>query len=93
MLSIGRLQVALGDGATREQARAVLKVIESAGLLETAPQIVGLAEIATRCGVTNSAVCQWPGMPEPLARLKSGRVWDWRQVEAYLRATKPGMLP
>jgi hypothetical protein len=93
MLSIARLQHALGDGATRDQARAVLRVIEQAGLLESTPQIVGLAEIASRCKVTNSAVCQWVGMPEPIARLKSGRVWDWRQVEPYVRATRPGMLP
>lgn len=86
IVGVSRVRHALGDGATVEQARAVLSLLRDAGLLDPAgrPALVGVAEFADLAGVTPGAVCQWKDLPEPLARLKNGRIWDRRDVQRYL---------
>lgn len=49
--------------------------------------LVNASEIARRAGVQRSAVSNWSargvGFPEPVVRL----MFDWREVETWLRAT------
>lgn len=88
-IGVARIRYALGDGATPEQAKRIHAMLRDAGLLDTAPGAVdpcGVAEIAALAGVTSAAVCQWTDLPEPLKRLKQGRVWDLRVIEPYLAA-------
>ncbi len=88
-IGVGRIRHVLGDGATEDQARRVFALLRDAGLLDPAtgkPVLAGVAEIAKLAGVTSAAVCQWDDLPEPLTRLKQGRVWDVRDVETYLAA-------
>lgn len=89
VVGVGRIRHALGDGATEKQARRVHRLLHDAGLLDPAggpPRLCGVAEFAAMAGVTPGAVCQWGDLPEPIVRLKSGRIWDLRDVEAYLAA-------
>lgn len=88
-IGVGRIRYALGDGATVEQAKRIHGMLREAGLLDVASGAVrpcGVAEIAALAGVTSAAVCQWDDLPEPLVRLKQGRVWDLRVIEPYLAA-------
>jgi hypothetical protein len=83
IIGLGRVRHALGDGATEEQARRVYRLLREAGLLDPGtirPELVGVAEIADRAGVSSPAVCQWK-LPTPLATLKQGRVWALTDVE------------
>lgn len=54
---------------------------------ELLANLVNAAEIARRAGVGRPAVANWSargvGFPEPVVRL----LYDWREVEAWLRAT------
>lgn len=89
VVSVGRIRHALGDGASVEQARAVLGALRRAGLLDgslTGSHLVGVAEIATLTGRSASAVCQWRGFPEPIARLRAGRIYDVRDVQRFIDA-------
>ena len=56
------------------------------------PQLVGSAESAERVGAGTSTVlhdwrCRYDDFPEPVAKLKSARVWAWPNVEAWAGAT------
>jgi hypothetical protein len=83
IIGLGRIRHALGDGASEDQARRVHRLLREAGLLDPAtirPELVGVAEIAERAGVSSPAVCQWK-LPTPIATLKQGRVWALSDVE------------
>lgn len=87
-VTVPRLRVALGDGATIEQARSVYVLLQRAGLLSVASgglQLVGVAEIAARRGVTPSAISQRKDLPSPVAVLKQGRIWDLADIERWER--------
>jgi hypothetical protein len=53
--------------------------------------LIGVREIAVRAGVSPQAVTNWQkrhaGFPPPLVRLHGGPVFDWAEVEAWLRST------
>jgi uncharacterized protein YjcR len=61
--------------------------------------LVGAAEIAERLRVTKNTLRSWRrrglldadqtrrDFPEPIASLRGADVWDWREVEAWARAT------
>lgn len=54
--------------------------------------IVGVSEIAERCGTGTSAVSNWIkradlGFPQPVLELRAGKFFDWRQVKTWLVAT------
>ncbi len=58
--------------------------------------LVGAHEIATRAGVKRPQVIHdWrhrhPEFPQPLTTIGNSLVWDWRDVETWLRKT--GRLP
>jgi hypothetical protein len=56
-------------------------------------ELVGVAEVATRLGLTAERVRQLSkggGMPEPVGELGRRLIWDWRDVEAWAR--KDGRL-
>jgi hypothetical protein len=55
-------------------------------------QLVGAAEIAERLGSKRTTYVhdlkrRHPDFPVPVAKLKSGLVWAWPDVEAWARAT------
>jgi hypothetical protein len=57
-----------------------------------AEDLVGAGEIADRLGLARpSLVHDWmrryDEFPEPIARLKSGNVWLWPDVERWARRT------
>lgn len=59
-------------------------------------QLVGVAEIADRLGLSRRQVVhnwqrRYPDFPEPVATLTQGQVWSWPDVERWLRRT--GRLP
>jgi hypothetical protein len=92
-VGIGRVRFALGDGATEQQAKRVHALLRDAGLLDdpkVIPDLLGVAEIAKMAGVTSAAVCQWADLPEPIVRLKQGRIWAAPDIERYLRARRGG---
>lgn len=93
VVGLGRIRHALGDGVTEQQARQVLAMLTAAGLLDEPLkggriELCGVAEIAKMAGVSPAAVCQWVGMPEPIARLKGGRIWDRREIRRFLAGRK-----
>jgi len=53
--------------------------------------LAGLTEIAQRAGVQKQAVGNWHSrhdtFPEPIATLRTGAVWWWPEVRAWLEAT------
>lgn len=54
------------------------------------PRLGGISEISERTGRPRPVVCNWAdratrGFPQAVATLKSGRVWDMDEVEAWLR--------
>lgn len=54
-------------------------------------QLAGVGEIALILGVSKQRVSELatsPGFPEPLARLKSGPVWDSRAIGNFVREWK-----
>lgn len=57
---------------------------------ELAENLVGIAEIAARCGVSRQAVTnwqrRWSDFPKPLAELACGPIYDWSQIEEYMNA-------
>jgi predicted DNA-binding transcriptional regulator AlpA len=61
---------------------------------------VGAGEIAKRAGVVKATVWSWQkrhsDFPAPWRQLEMGPLWDWAEVEAWLRArtvrTKDGIL-
>ena len=65
--------------------------------MSTDTDLVGTAEIAERAGVATATVHSWrrrhPGFPEPAARLASGPVWRWADVEAWLSVPRPSGRP
>jgi predicted DNA-binding transcriptional regulator AlpA len=55
--------------------------------------LVGVADIAERCGVAKNSAWRWsrrPDFPEPIGRV-SGRVpvWRWADVERWAKANLP----
>lgn len=56
-----------------------------------AADLVGVQEIAQMAGVTSQAVTNWEAryadFPQPLVRLASGPVWEWKRVVKWLEAT------
>ena len=59
-------------------------------------QLVGASEIAERLGARHASlvhdwIARYDDFPQPVARLRAGLVWDWRDVQAWARAT--GRLP
>lgn len=52
--------------------------------------LAGLTEIAEMAGVTTQLASNWstrsPTFPKPIAELRSGKIWDRRQVLAWLQA-------
>jgi hypothetical protein len=54
-------------------------------------QLVGLTEIAQRAGTQKQAVSMWQSrhedFPEPIAVLRTGQVWWWPEVQAWLQKT------
>lgn len=63
------------------------------GSRKVAPEdLVGAHEIAQRLGVARPQVVhEWrrrhADFPEPVAKLKTALIWDWRAVEAWARET------
>ena len=59
--------------------------------------LVGVQEVATRAGVAVATVHSWRrrhgDFPEPVARLASGPVWRWSDVEAWLAVPRPSGRP
>lgn len=61
-----------------------------------AADLVGVAEISARTGVKKTTVCAWDrrrattGFPEPLARLDSGPVYAWPDVDGWIKETHRG---
>ncbi len=56
------------------------------------PEIVGVAEIAAAYGVARNSAWRWTqrdDFPEPLARLATGPVWRWRDIEKWAAKTLP----
>lgn len=57
----------------------------------TRPDLAGIAEIAERAGVTKAAVQQWRrrglGFPDPIVTLAATPVWEWPDIERWLRDT------
>jgi predicted DNA-binding transcriptional regulator AlpA len=53
--------------------------------------LTGIADIAQRASVSANTVHKWlmryPDFPKPLMTLKRGRLWEWRQIEAWLKKT------
>ena len=53
--------------------------------------LVGVLDIAARAGVTSDAIHKWrdrhPDFPPPEATVSDRPVWQWSEVEAWLRAT------
>lgn len=53
------------------------------------PDVIGAAEIAVRLGLsrsrTNQIVRDGHGFPQPIARLRIGRVWLAYDVEQWIR--------
>lgn len=51
--------------------------------------LVGIKEIADLCAVSSQAVCNWVvryhDFPEPVVSLRSGRVYYWPDISAWLR--------
>lgn len=86
-VGIGRVRYALGDGATEAQARGVHRMLAEAGLLDPEfdpSRIMGLAEVAELAGRSKPSVLAWTRL-EPVARIKSGPIYDRVRVEAFLR--------
>ncbi len=59
--------------------------------------LVGAAEIADRLGLSHPQnVSVWrrrhPDFPQPIAQLQKALIWDWRDVERWVRATGRGHL-
>lgn len=59
-------------------------------------QIVGVSEIAARCGSHPATVANWavraPALipfPVPIFELKAGKFYFWPEVEEWLRHTAP----
>lgn len=55
-------------------------------------QLVGTAEIAERLGIGSPEVIHaWrrrhADFPAPVAHLKIGYIWNWREVERWAKAT------
>lgn len=56
-------------------------------------RLVGVQEIATRAGLGNAhLVHDWrrrypDDFPAPILALNMGLVWDWREVEQWLKRT------
>ena len=58
--------------------------------------IVGVPEMAERFGVNRSAIYYWirqDGFPEPVANLRSGRLWSLAAVEAWRSQREPENRP
>ncbi|MFC6883443.1 hypothetical protein [Actinomadura yumaensis] len=53
--------------------------------------LVGVTEIAVRCGVTAAAVSNWGerhDFPAPIVTLAAGPIWSWTDVMAFLILNK-----
>ncbi len=49
-------------------------------------ELVGMNEIAERLGASRqwvTALSARPGFPQPLVARPTGRLWDWREIEAW----------
>jgi hypothetical protein len=61
------------------------------------PELVGRVEIAERAGTSPGMVDTWRKrhrtFPEPYAALASGPVWEWSDVEAWLRIPRASGRP
>jgi prophage regulatory protein len=58
----------------------------------TSEELVSRSEIAALLNVTSRTVQRYtsrPDFPEPVGRLKAGRVWRRRDVEAWARTNLP----
>jgi hypothetical protein len=84
------------EAAQWETAAPPEDVLEDDGPLEaldaitTAPDLMGLAEIAARCSAPLTTVSAWyrrGNLPRPLASLKCGPVWYGAEVERWLRSS------
>ena len=56
--------------------------------------LMGTAEIGRRLGVSHSRARQIvtsKGFPDPCAELTMGRIWEARDVEAWIRRHRPGL--
>lgn len=47
------------------------------------PPLLGATEVAEMLGTTTSNLPSHPNLPEPVAHLRSGRIWLREDVEAY----------
>ncbi len=56
-----------------------------------AENLVGTAEIAERLGISYRLVHNWlnryEDFPEPLSIIGGLRVWDWPDIEAWVKST------
>lgn len=78
----------LGDGVSERAALNVWRLLDEHGLLDGAGEIdgsrlLGLAEFAELMNRTPQIVRGWRHAPAPVARLKSGPVWDRLHAEAF----------
>jgi prophage regulatory protein len=57
-------------------------------------RLMGAGEIAVRLRVTRQRVYQLvtrKGFPDPIAHLSMGQVWLTEDIEAWIRANRPGL--
>lgn len=80
--------------ATRADALEALLERLSGAPVDDGPALVGVAEIAGRAGKAEATVHSWRrrhgDFPEPIVRLASGPVWDWRTVAPWIARRQPG---
>ncbi len=60
------------------------------------PQVVAMAELAPLLGLSRSRLVQLialPDFPAPIAVLSVGRIWSYKDIEAYARRTGRTLQP
>jgi hypothetical protein len=64
----------------------------AAAYVNVCPDPVGISEIASRHKTTPGTIRSWrkrhDTFPEPIAELKMGPVFDWREVESWLKTRR-----
>lgn len=83
--------VVAGRWTAAPYAGSVTQDEDDASLRALAAHLVGPAEIASSLGVEANTINVWkvrhPDFPTPVRRLKSGDVWDIREVRRWAEQT------